>query len=403
MLSRTSPRHARTTRRRSPLVRRIIVGIVATLLIFVGDTSLSLYRALHNPANGVSWMARFAEWGRTEGIGGIVTWAENEYNKLHPAKVGGVPDANAFGGGTTHAVSGPLPTPPRVISPALHPYPGEGIWRPVGRVSAQGVPAVYETFVRPDSLHTSYVVGMAWMDTRLLKAQLYSGSQIPGRMGEPYKFTAPITPLASKSLVAAFNSGFRMQDANGGYYTGGKVLKALRVGAASIVVYNNGNITVGQWGRDFHSLVGVASVRQNLDLIVDHGLPAAGLDQQNNAKWGAVTGNTYNVWRSGLGVTKDGALVYVGGPALSIADLANLLVRAGAVEGMEADMNTDWVVYATYGNRVGFPVGAANGTDLLNRVNAGSNAMLESSAVFFDTWWARDFYTMSYRAPYATP
>ena len=51
-----------------------------------------------------------------------------------------------------------------------------------------GMPAVYETMLRPDAIHTSYVVGVAWMDTKLLKATLYSGSAIPG--GGPYTHTA---------------------------------------------------------------------------------------------------------------------------------------------------------------------------------------------------------------------
>ena len=49
-----------------------------------------------------------------------------------------------------------------------------------------------------------------------------------------------------------------------------------------------------------------------------------------------------------MGITADGALVYVGGPALNITTLANLLVDAGAVRGMELDINTDWVSLATY-------------------------------------------------------
>jgi hypothetical protein len=80
-----------------------------------------------------------------------------------------------------------------------------------------GIPAIYETTLRPDATHTSYVAGVAWMDTKLLKATLYSGSQIPG--DGPFSRTAPISPTASTSLVAAFNAGFLMSDANGGYYT----------------------------------------------------------------------------------------------------------------------------------------------------------------------------------------
>ncbi len=108
----------------------------------------------------------------------------------------------------------------------------------------------------------------------------------------------------------------------------------------------------------------MVSVRQNLDLLVDNGQPVPGLDATDTTKWGATLGNAVYVWRSGLGVTADGALVYVGGPGLNITDLADLLVRAGAVRAMELDINTDWVTFATLR-----PVTAdgaatpANGTD----------------------------------------
>ena len=371
-----------------------------SLLSVVGYYGVTLYQALHDPSYGVSAMARGAEWGRNEGLGGLVTWFENIYNKFNGAKVGGTPGGNAFGGGGTgpsKTAPGALPVPARIISPAAHPAKDEGVWHPVARYTAAGVPAVYEAFVRPDAVHTSYVVGVAWMDTKLLRATLYSGSQIPGTKGLPYRHTAPITAVDSRSLVAAFNAGFRMQDAQGGYYTDGKVLIPLRTGAASVVTYANGDIKVGQWGRDFHSLAHVTSVRQNLDLIVDGGRAVAGLNQQNNVRWGKVTGNTFNVWRSGLGVTANGALVYVGGPALSIADLANTLVRAGAVRGMEMDMNTDWVVYATYTGPLNRAINGSTGVDMLNATNAGGNAMLERPTVFFANWWTRDFYTLSLR------
>ena len=121
---------------------------------------------------------------------------------------------------------------------ASPPVAGEGQWSPVGR-TVDGLPAVYETMLRPDAVHTSYVVGVAWMDTELLKATLYSGSAIPG--GGPYTHTAPISPTDATTLVAAFNAGFLMSDANGGYYTDDKTIVPLRTGAASFVVYKNGS------------------------------------------------------------------------------------------------------------------------------------------------------------------
>jgi hypothetical protein len=64
---------------------------------------------------------------------------------------------------------------------------------------------------------------------------------------------------------------------------------------------------------------------------------------------------------------------------------------------METDMNTDWVIYASFGGALGQPINGSFGTDMLNRTNAGANAMLESPSVFFANWWTRDFYVMSYR------
>ncbi len=106
----------------------------------------------------------------------------------------------------------------------------------------------------------------------------------------------------------------------------------------------------------------VVAVRQNLDLIVDNGQPVAGLDANDNIRWGATLGGRVQVWRSGLGITADGALVYVGGTGLSIVDLANVLARAGAVRAMEMDINTAWVNFTSFDPPVGQPASAANGT-----------------------------------------
>jgi hypothetical protein len=283
-----------------------------------------------------------------------------------------------------------LPAPAAIVPIASPPVAGEGQWSPVGRL-VKGVAAIYETELRPSTIHTSYVVGVAWMDPKLLKATLYSGSQIPG--GGPYSHTAPISATAANSLDAAFNAGFLMSDSNGGYYTDTKAVVPLRTGVASFVVYKNGSFTVGQWGRDVAMGSNVVSVRQNLDLLVDNGQVVPAAYSRNTTVWGKTLGGGLFVWRSGLGVTANGALVYVGGPGLDIADLANILVRAGAVRAMELDINTDWVNYSTYAPATpGGTATAANGSELLP-------GMTGTPGRYFQTWWARDFITMSAVAP----
>ena len=268
------------------------------------------------------------------------------------------------------------------------------MWHPAGR-TVDGVPAILTTTVRPDALHTSYVVGVAWMDTRLLRAQLYSGSGIPG--GGPFSHSAPVTTAASRTLDAAFNGGFRTQDSNGGYFTDRRTIVPLRAGAASLVVYRDGSATIGAWGSQVKMSATVASVRQNLDLIVNNGKTVPGLIANDNSQWGATLGGAFYVWRSGIGVTRNGALVYVGGPSLAITSLANLLVDAGAVRAMELDINTDWVQYSSYAGPPNAPVSGANGSSLVSN-------MTEAPSVYFQSWWIRDFYTMSVRrAPDARP
>jgi hypothetical protein len=375
-------------RRMKAIIGVVLIGVLIWLAISLGG-------ALTNPSYGSSMSARFAEWARQNGGGSIVNKVENYWYSHHAPKVGGVVPSGAIKTPittpTTVAAGPPhLPAPVAMAPFASPALAGEGQWSPAGRL-VDGIPAVYTTELRPDAVHTSYVVGVAWMDTKLLHATLYSGSQIPG--GGPFTHTAPVQATAANSLVSAFNAGFLSGQSNGGYYTDGKTLTPLRSGAASAVIYNDGTMTVADWGRDATLTPNVVAVRQNLNLIVDGGQPVPGLNAADTTQWGNTLGGAIYVYRSGLGVTSSGALVYVGGPGMNITDLADLLVRAGATRAMELDINTDWVNYSFYNPAT--PYGAAtadNGTQLLPQMTGGPGR-------YFASYWARDFFTMSSAYP----
>jgi hypothetical protein len=397
---RQAGRRAIRKARRTIAGRHPFLTVFVAVVIVLTPAWVSLGSALTNPSLGNSVSARFAEWARNHGASPIVNWAENAWYSSHPPPVGGTPAKGAIPGLQSsgqpgrHSKSGRapahLPRPARMTSPAKHELAGEGVWRPAGRLVG-GFPAVYETFVRPDGVHTSLVTGVAWMDTKLLRATLYSGSTIPG--GGPFHHTAPVGPASARNLVAVFNAGFLMQNAQGGYYTDGKTIAPLRKGAASFVIYRNGSANIADWGRDATMNPSVVSVRQNLALLVDHGRATPGLNPNDTTKWGFTLGNSVYVWRSGVGITKNGALVYIGGPGLNITTLADLLVRAGAVRAMELDINTDWVDYATYDpHSAAGAATAANGKALLPGMVGGVNR-------YFASWWSRDFFAMSARIP----
>jgi hypothetical protein len=299
---------------------------------------------------------------------------------------------------TAHAVAGAKRNPPLATPATLAPFGtsshGEGAWHPAGRL-VDGMPAVYETTIVPPG--GTQPAGIAWMDAKLLSARLYSGSVSPGGIG--FKFTAPILRNAAATLVAAFNGGFKMADAHGGYYSESRLIKPLVSGDASLVIYRNGTATVGAWGTDVRMTASVMAVRQNLVPLVVSGKPTAAAASRRWQAWGNTCGahscasavpGIERQWRSGLGVTADGALVYAVGPELAPLQLAQLLVRAGVLRGMELDINPGWPVFAAYKPATPHGIAApSNGTKLL--------ATHLEPRTFFQTAYARDFITMSAR------
>lgn len=405
------PRRGRHHRRR-PYVKRglFIVGVLLIPAVY------SYARALTGPGTD-SLQARSVEWARDHHLGVVVNRVERYWYDHHQAKVGGVPNpladqlaieptttsvgqveptaSRAIGaspGGVSSpagsspagpdssatAVSAPpgqsspagtnpavphgtstpaLPAP--LTSPASSPIATEGVWHGIG-ASSNGRYGAYATVIRPDDVHTSVLDAVVWIDPSVLALRQYPGQKIPGA---PWDRPDSIETDRQPDLVAAFNGGFRLADSKGGMMLGGTTLSPLRDGAATFVIDQQGIPNIGVWGRDFNSSTPLDSARQNLTLIVDGGVVNPKLALDLNRLWG-FTGpaNKDAVWRSGAGITADGALVWVGGDGLSVTTLAETLVRAGAIRGMQMDINHEWVQFNTY---TADAHGAVHGTRIL--------------------------------------
>jgi len=325
----------------------VVLAVVTTFVFIVG---WSLGNAITAPGGG-TLPERIAEWARNHYLGPLVTFGE--WLTYSPPKVGGKPNVSfvKLGGKVVKDVKGRhhhgllAIVPADIGSPAGQPLPGEGVWRAV--VSVHGIPAVFKTYVRESKVYSSYYAGIVSMDQRLLKFSLRPGTEDPG----PGNWGAPmnIPPGQRRGLVATFNSGFRVYAAEGGIYLNGHYDGTLVKGAASEVYYKNGRMTIGSWGYGgLHMGPDIAAVRQNLKLIVIHGRVPASVNQNVISNWGATLGGGYYVWRSGIGITKDGRIIYVYGPALDVRTLAGLLKRAGCVTAMELDINPDWMSFMYY-------------------------------------------------------
>ena len=337
-------RTRRLFRRRSVRVVSVVAAIFLIWLTFsVGQA------AFKNNGQGVS--ANIAEWARDHYLGPVVTFGE--WLSYSPPPKGGKPSfslAVPSGEAVTPVKAGSgkskafVPDVPGTLtSLAGAPIPGEGQWRVVEKVN--GEPAILTTFLR-DATYTREVNGIASIDQRLVKFYLRPGTEDPG----PANWGVPdYVPVGQrKGLLATFNGGFKLDSAGGGFYLNGIYHGSLVKGAATIVYYKNGSIKIGEWGRDFTMNSSIAGVRQNLKLLVDGGKvsPNANADVETN--WGATLGGGAYVWRSGIGITKDGRVIYVYGPALNAQDLGELLQRAGAVEGMQMDINPAWMKFDYY-------------------------------------------------------
>jgi Phosphodiester glycosidase len=338
--------HSHKRRLRDRLWLRVTSGVVAVLLVVVG---WSVGHAL-TVSGGGSVSERLAEWARDHYLGPVVTFGE--WLTYSPPKKGGQPSisltapgspfVNPREAGQKQAISyGPPPTLKTFASRAL---PGEGVWRVLA--TAHGDPAIYGTYLRASSVYSSYVVGVASMNQNLLRFELRPGVEDPGPGN--WKASPGIAPGTRTGLEATFNGGFKIATAGGGFYLNGLTRGTLTNGAASLVYYRDGHLAIGVWGRSLHLTPDVVGVRQNLKPIVENGKVPASVSQNILTQWGATLGGGYYVWRSGIGITASGRIVFAYGPALNVQELAAVLQRAGVVTGIQLDINPDWMSFEYY-------------------------------------------------------
>jgi hypothetical protein len=329
--------------------RMALRGVALVMAAVIAVTGWSIGTALTRPGTD-SVAARLAEWARDHGMTRLVTWAENKQYQGNQPAVGGSLNSGQRGAlqaGTPPppAVNAPPPIRP-IVTPAL---PGEGVWKELNKTGNQ--PVVLKAMLRPDPNHTSYLAYVGWVNTHSVKFELHPGSQEPGK--GPWSQPNAIPAGHRRGLVATFNGGFRLQDAliggYGGYYADGRAIGQLKPGAAAEIFRKDGSMTIGMWGRDASlSDPTVVAVRENLHLLLDNGQIQSDAKDGSGQTWGYTIRNAYYVWRSGVGVTADGNIVFAMGPTLSVQTLAEILQRAGAVRAMELDINQDWVSFMSY-------------------------------------------------------
>lgn len=230
-------------------------------------------------------------------------------------------------------------TPPTTIPPTTTSTTEEPGWTPVSLLD--GAIAVDRQAITEADGHVVTIFRFRAGRTRFA---LHTGSldppMAPGIAGPEDGST--VGPDELPLLLAAFNGGFKVNAGPGGFELDSQVIVPLQTGLASLVIDADGSAHVGAWGEGL-PVPGeqVMSVRQNLPLLIVNGQPSPAI--ADIGSWGSTLGGGAVVARSSLGEDASGDLLYAASMAVLPSDLANALISAGAVTGMELDINPEWV------------------------------------------------------------
>jgi hypothetical protein len=208
---------------------------------------------------------------------------------------GGHATAGGHGGrGSTVAIlrgrsSAPVVKRPSRVGPT---------WKPVASIG--GRPAAWIT-------RRSGVTLMRF-EQGLVHLALHAGSGEP--RGHGWTYGDRIGSGEIHRVVAAFIGGFKLGYGRVGFMADGRVAVPLTAGLGSIVTYGDGRTEIGAWQQGVPARgLPVASVLQNLHLLVDRGVLTPKATHCIVTCWGRTVGGRPRTARSALGITGDGRLV----------------------------------------------------------------------------------------------
>jgi hypothetical protein len=208
---------------------------------------------------------------------------------------------------------------------------------------------VLVTTFRSERAYPRIVAFVAWFDHTRTALAFY-----PGRYEPP---NAPVrgpmsVPFGQRwRLLATFNGGFTYSDGHNGSSINGLTYEPLQAGLATLVAYRNGRVAIETWRGGPNAGSSIVLARQSLPPIVIDGRLNPNLN--DSSQWGYTLGNAVRVWRTGVGVDRRGNLVYAAAEDQSVATLAQILQRVGAVQAMQFDINAEWPTLITYGHHRG--------------------------------------------------
>ncbi len=256
---------------------------------------------------------------------------------------------------------------------------GEGEWTPVSQIYFPNQVILAKSFIRPDLTRPYAIVYLVKMDMKKLGVGVQAGTYYPGGTHRVYgPGVVPLDIKNSNSLLAVFNGGFQEKDGHYGMIVGNKTYVPLRKNMPTLLFHADGSFSLITYtGQEIPK--DVVALRQNGPFLIENDRVTSYVELGPDT-WGRTVTNSMYTWRSGLGITKDGNLIYAVGNSLLPGTLAKALIAAGAVNAIQLDINQPWVRYIIYqsiGN------GKYNSAPLLTSMKGGKEYLTKYNKDFF--------------------
>jgi hypothetical protein len=257
-----------------------------------------------------------------------------------PSNLGEVPDLSPNAAGST----GSPPPPDPILDPPSIGWQGYG-------PAPQGRPLMARAMVMVDASRSYAGVALVRMDLTRLALHIVPGfiePAHPSGIDQQIPDIGMVAPQDTSRLVAAFNGGFKALHGHYGMMVNGFTLLQPKAGMGTVAEYRNGNVLMGTWGVDLAPSPDIIALRQNCPPLIAAGTINPALSTDARGAWG-FTSNSDVTWRTGLGITQDGRyLIYAVGNGTNARFLAEALLKAGAYNAMQLDINQFYAHFVTY-------------------------------------------------------
>ena len=243
----------------------------------------------------------------------------------------------------------PQPTPWQPKAPvASGVLPGEGVWSTYLKDS-EGRVVAYRTFFQPDPKRPTTIVAVVAFDLVNTRLHFVLGTNEPGLKGGP-RGSGKIEPEYMKPgvILAAFSGGFQTVHGRFGAMSDRIVAVPPRDGLATVAIYEDGKVEMGEWGKNIQPSDKIIAWRQNCVPVVLDGKITDKVYNDKIADWGGTLDGQIVTMRSGMGLSADGnTLYYFAGPGMGVPALANAMIQVGVQNGMQMEINNFWTHFIT--------------------------------------------------------